>query len=319
MGKKISSVSRGLIVTGVIAVVMLTLRSWVMTPAKVVEATGHNSAADRSSRKGSFHRGSRPLQTPVAPTEVVATNLPEDEATVSLRSAQELLDRGDVAAAASLLETLIQKYPENVDILMELAMIQVLDFKDETKAKDLLELVVNLDPDHRAALSELLVIFANPAHSAQIASFLREQIAKVPGSSELNYAYGQMQAAAGKPVEAISYLERSESLTDIRGQVYGDIADTAAKLGQFEKALDAYQKAETEEEREIERLREGNKEGLDYAEDRLFALRMEHARTLIKAGRTEDADALLASITGHEDNPGFLALKNQTRRLVSPQ
>ena len=317
--QKRSPVRHGLVVTAVVATFFL----WIKMRQDAVLGVHGDASGVALERRSSVPRERARVPSVVSSNlsvtgngSAISSSAAKSDSSHIVRQAQELLDHGNATAAAAMLEELMQKYPDNVEALMELAMIQVLDFKDLAKAESLLERIVILDANHRAALNELVLIYGDETRAEQGVTFIREQMIKHPESAELSYALGRMLIGTGHAADAIAYLERGQSLGDIRDQVNIDIAEAALRSGNLDKALESYQKAETYQEAEMERLRSTNGEGLDYAEDRLFATRLDHARALINAGRKDEADAMLSTITGHDEDPIFLGLKNQAGKSL---
>lgn len=225
--------------------------------------------------------------------------------------AQRLIESGEPAAAANLLEEYLKSHPDDTQALMELAMIHVLDLKNNDRAKQLLERIVQLDGSHRSALNELVNIYADPSRMDQGLQFLQSQIDQSSDPSELHYAYARLLSMSGRTDEAMTHYDQAKGLKDIQDQVYVDAAQAAIQTGNYERAFDNYRNALRLQEDELARAREQGLDSSSFVEDRIFATKIDWARMLIRTGRVGQARTILDGITGRDEDPNMISLRTE--------
>lgn len=231
--------------------------------------------------------------------------------TPSVRDAQQLIERGEPVAAAALLEEILKNHPDDVQALMELAMIHILDLKNNDRARQLLEQIVKLDGAHRPALNELINIYSDPARLDQGLQFLQAQMDGAADASELHYAYGRLLAMSGRTDEAITHFDQAKGLKDIQDQVYVDAAQAAIQSGNYERAFENYRSALRLQEEELARARDQGIDSAVFIEDRIFSTKIEWARMLLRTGRVAQARGILDGISGHDEDPNMVSLRTE--------
>lgn len=267
-------------------------------------ASGDHSA--RGSKKVTIIEDSTDVRSEAKPG-----TLPSASTSPTIRDAQQLIENGDPAAAAALLEDFLKTHPDDVQALMELAMIHILDLKNSERARQLLEQVVKIDGGHRQALNELVNLYSDPTRTDDGLLFLQSQIDLAADAGELHYAYGRILAMAGQTTEALAHYDQVKGLKDIQDQVYVDAAQAAIQSGNYDRAFDSYRKALKLQEEELARSREQGNESANFIEDRIFSTKIEWARMLIRTGRSPQARDILDGIVGHDDDPNMVSLRSE--------
>lgn len=224
---------------------------------------------------------------------------------------RELVDRGESQAAAALLQEALRSKPNDVSLLMELGILLVLDLKDADKGREVFEQVVSLDPSNRLALNELSLLFMDPQHSEQGLEFLQKRISETEDATELEYAYAKLLAQTGKAADSLKHYEKAVQIKDIQDQVYIDMAEAATQAGQDPKAIHAYSKALDIQTKELARAKQSQVDAVDFIEDRIFATRIAYARTLLYAGRKDEAAVILQGVQGRDTDPTLISLRTE--------
>lgn len=236
----------------------------------------------------------------------------------TVRDAQQLIEHGEPGAAVAILEEILKENPNDTQALMELAMIQILDLKNTERARQLLEQLIRTEPTHRAALNELINIYADPLRVDQGLQFLKSQFEFAVDPSELHYAYGRLLSQSGRADEALSHFDQAKGLKDIQDQVYVDAAQAAIQTGNYEKAFESYRNAVRLQEEELARARDQGIDSAAFIEDRILATKVDWARMLLRTGRVAQARGMIDSIYGHEDDPTIVALRNEMMSTSLP-
>lgn len=270
----------------------------------VIGAARASSSGQRSKRATSTEASVEESGRPVA-EQAAAAALP------SVRDAQQLVEQGEPAAAAALLEEILKNHPDDIQALMELAMIQILDLKNGERARQLLEQIVRLDALHRPALNELINLYSDPSRLDQGLQFLQAQMEGATDSSELHYAYGRLLAMSGRSDEAIAHFDQAKGLKDIQDQVYLDAAQAAIQSGNYDRAFENYRSALKVQEDELTRAKDQGIDSSVFIEDRIFSTKVEWARMLLRTGHVAQARSILDGIVGHDDDPNMVSLRTE--------
>jgi predicted Zn-dependent protease len=137
---------------------------------------------------------------------------------------------------------------------------------------------------------------------------------RAPNSPDLSYGIGQMLSMQGRDGEAIAYLEKATQSPDNAVRAYRDLAESYSRSGDSERALDAYNKAISSQEKEIaEKTARGMP--ISFAEERLNYTKMDKARELMRTNNFEEAQAIINEVS--EAMPGddsVAALQDQLTR-----
>ncbi len=195
----------------------------------------------------------------------------------TIEDAQALIDRGLTADGISALERLIQKDPTNTQAMMELAMALTLDRKDPSAARPILEHILDVNPNHRAALNELELVYRELGTTDEGIEFLRLKSQQNPQSLEIQFACGKLLADKS-PGDALPWLENALAITDLKEDVLDQLASAAYRVGDLDRARKAWDEALALAERNLEKARENNLAGIDFLEDRVASAKAQRAK-----------------------------------------
>ena len=200
----------------------------------------------------------------------------------TIADAQALIDHGSIQDGAQMLEEIVRQDPGNTQALMELAMVYTLDLKDQSKARTILERVIDVNPNHRAALNELELVYKELGAVDDGLALLNLKTQQYPDSLELRFAYGRLLAEKD-PASAITYLEQATKILDLREEAYDQLAVAALKSGQLELAIKSWTTALSIAENELEQAKLKNDPGVDFLEERVASTKTELARARAQA------------------------------------
>lgn len=158
--------------------------------------------------------------------------------------AEELRALGFLEQAARLLSQLLEKYPDEGDIIISLAETYV----DLDKDDEALLLLEKIKRDHPGYLQSLLI----QADLYQVQGLfevseekLQEAEKLAPDEEVILFAQGELYASLGRFSEAIYKYEKVLKTTkEIGGvNIYQRLAECYSAMGEFEHALNFYEKA----------------------------------------------------------------------------
>ena len=195
----------------------------------------------------------------------------------SIKNAQALIDNGLINEGSAMLEKLIEQDPTDTQALMEMAMVFTLDLKDPQKARQILERILDVNPQHRAALNELELLYRELDAVDDGLALLELKSQQYPDSLEIQYVYGRMLSSTD-PAAAIPWLQRATFIADQKEQALDQLASAALRAGQISLAIKSWTEALALAENELERAKAGGESGLDYLEDKIAATKTELAR-----------------------------------------
>ncbi len=195
----------------------------------------------------------------------------------SMADAQALIDKGLTSDGIAALESLIQREPTNTQAMMELAMAHTLDRKDPATARPILEHILDINPNHRAAINELELVYRELGTTDEGISFLKLKAQQNPNSLEIQFACGKLLADKN-PGDALPWLENALAITDLREDVLDQLASAAFRVGQIDRARKAWDEALVLAERNLEKARENNQAGIDFLEDRVASAKSQLAK-----------------------------------------
>lgn len=215
--------------------------------------------------------------TSVDETSTKTTSNPIDSSEPSIKKAQSLIDSGLINEGSAMLEKLIEQDPTDTQALMEMAMVFTLDLKEPQKARQILERILDVNPQHRAALNELELLYRELDAVDDGLALLELKSQQYPDSLEIQYVYGRMLSSTD-PVAAIPWLQRATLIADQKEQALDQLASAALRAGQISLAVKSWTEALVLAENELERAKASGESGLDYLEDKIAATKTELAR-----------------------------------------
>jgi tetratricopeptide (TPR) repeat protein len=180
--------------------------------------------------------------------------LKNGDAEIQFDLGERLFQLGFLEEAKALFEVLLEKYPEEGEILVFLAEIH-LELDNEEQALGLLEQISEQDP----TFPQSLLLLADLYQMQGLFEVSEQKIltAKklLPNEKIIDFALGELYAEQGKFVEAVEeYQKVLIDQTEIAGvNLHQRLAEVLSVSGKFEEALPYYDKA-LEEKLEINTL-----------------------------------------------------------------
>ncbi len=169
-------------------------------------------------------------------------DLAPDDASVRFELADALTQLDDFDSARPELERAVQLEPQRTDWRLRLAEVQ-------TKAGDLeatissYELVIKVDPEGVGALLGLSAALLRTGRVERARKHLKD----LPPADKLSSCHsrtaGNLMAAAGLDRVAATYLQAAVIDEPDDGELLGQLGEVLARLGQFEEARPALEKA----------------------------------------------------------------------------
>lgn len=212
-----------------------------------------------------------------------------------INRAISLIDNGSVQEAISVLDGILKKDPRNEQALVELAMINLLDLKQPEAAMGYLQRVVEVNPRNQIVMSELVSLFEEQGRVDDGIAFMSDVFQKNPESTELAFGIGQMLSLQGRDADAIQYLEKAASSPDNYVRANRELGEAYSRSGDPEKAIEAYNRAIAEQERDIAE-KAGRGLPTQFAEETMAFTKMDKAKSLIDRGQLEEAQQIINEV-----------------------
>ncbi|WP_442594523.1 tetratricopeptide repeat protein [Neobacillus sp. D3-1R] len=180
--------------------------------------------------------------------------LKNGNAEVQYELGERLFQLGFLEESKALFETLLEKYPEEGELLVFLAEIY-LEMDNEEQAMLLLEQISEQDPSFPQSLLLLADLYQMQGLFEVSEQKILKAKALLPDEKIIDFALGELYAEQGKLSEAVeAYQEVLSEQTEIAGvNLHQRLAEVLSVSGQFEEALPHYDKA-LEEKLEINTL-----------------------------------------------------------------
>jgi tetratricopeptide (TPR) repeat protein len=173
-----------------------------------------------------------------------ASVLKQEDAEIQFTLGEELFQLGFLEEARALFEVLLKKYPEEGEILVNLAEIN-LDLGNEDIALSLLGKISEYD----SSFPQALLLQADLYQMQGLFEVSQQKLEKakqiLPDEKIIDFALGELYREQGKITEAINAYE---SVLQVKTEIVGvnlhqRIAEILSISGQFEEALPYYDKA----------------------------------------------------------------------------
>ena len=231
-----------------------------------------------------------------------------------MKRAIALIEASKPDEAAAILEGILQKDPKNEQALIELAMVNLLDFRRYDAATGLLERVLEVNPKNRVIMSELVSLYEEQGQPENGIVWFTDFAAKNPDVPDAAWGLGQILSSQGRDSEAIAWLEKASATQNDRDRVLGDLADAYSRTGQGDKAVAAYRQA-------IEVLQRQSTEKVDqgfspvFLEERLNHLQMDLVREYLTQRQLDRAEEVLGELRARAPaDEGVTTLAEQLRK-----
>lgn len=157
---------------------------------------------------------------------------------------EELVHLGFLQEAYTLFDTLLNKYPNDGEILVRLAEV-CFELNEEEKAIELIHQLSEDDPNYPKALLLLADIYQMEGLYEVSEQKLLQAKDMLPDEVIIDFALGELYLDQGRFIEAIrSYEKVLEKEEEIGGvNIHQRIGDALSGGGAFEEALPHYEKA----------------------------------------------------------------------------
>lgn len=151
--------------------------------------------------------------------------------------------RGDNTAAMTLMETAVDLYPDNLQLLFEYGLVLEKNGMSET-AVEIMQKVLELQPDHAEALNYIGYTWADKnIHLQQALEYILRADALKPDNGFIIDSLGWVYYRLGDFSRAVQELERSVQLVPDDPHIYEHLGDVYHSLQRVPDALQAYKKA----------------------------------------------------------------------------
>lgn len=151
--------------------------------------------------------------------------------------------KGDNDAAMILMETAIELYPDNQQLLFEYGLVLERNGMSD-RAVEIMEKVLEIEPDHAEALNYIGYTWADKnIHLEQALEYILRADALKPNNGFIVDSLGWVYYRLGDFSRAVKELERSLQLVPDDPHIYEHLGDVYRSLQRFPEALKAYKKA----------------------------------------------------------------------------
>jgi len=159
-----------------------------------------------------------------------------------LQRAMDLVNQGHWDQAEPMLLSELAKNPRDEGVLLELAMIQILEKHEPQAAVPYLQVAIRVNPKNDAAVEELLQVYESGQNWDQAVQFFESIPADSDGRAFINYGKGTALLSAGRNGEAIDVLQRAVYEDDNKAFTARESLATAYESnGRWEEASREYE------------------------------------------------------------------------------
>ena len=211
-----------------------------------------------------------------------------------LQQAIAHIDSGEFEIAREMIEKALEGDPNNENLLMELGMIFLIDYRQPENALPHLEKALKVNPGNKVVLNELVGVYQEIGQNDAGLEFMKNLLNSNPESPDLNLGVGQLLMSENNNYDAAKYLETAIKNGDQPDYVYSDLAEIYAKTGNSDRAIEVYRAS-------VERARSAVVENSDpnfkeLNEDVLDRAIINLAKELSKNGKFKEAEDQVLSI-----------------------
>lgn len=149
---------------------------------------------------------------------------------------------GYLEQAEQLYEQLIQKYPDDSGLLLQLSDV-LIDKKEEDRAINYLQRIGEADENYLSAQVMLADLYQQEGLTEVAEHKLVAALKKSPNEPVLQLALGELYLSSGKPLQAIDRLKAVRNNAALKDQhVELKLAEAFSLSGKFEQAMSAYRR-----------------------------------------------------------------------------
>lgn len=159
----------------------------------------------------------------------------------SLAKAIDLVDNGNAEEAAAILKEVLKLDPHNEQALVEMGMIQLIDFRKPDQALPYLEKALESNPDNRIVVAELAGLYDELGKTQDGLDFFTKVAKENPSPSAL-IAKSHLLSTQGKSSEAAEAANQAAQMTG-DAAMFANSARLFKSSGDIEKAQEAASKA----------------------------------------------------------------------------
>ncbi len=188
--------------------------------------------------------------------------LSEKETKDLVSKAMELVNQAQTEEAKAIFEKVLKDDPEHEEALTQLALIYLLDYKDEKSAQPYFEKILSVNPENKTALAELVDIYANRGDGVGV-KYLESLYEKNPNNS-IALGIGQVLIETN-PRAAIPYLEKAGD------SALNELVEAHLQSGNYERA---YENLQRQEELLMNKMQSIEGEHSEYLKDELLRVKM---------------------------------------------
>lgn len=231
----------------------------------------------------------------------------------NMKAAIELVDSGRAGSAVDLLEEVLKVDPANEEALVELGMIQLIDFNSPADALGFFKKALVANPSNRIVASELVNIYVELDDFQGGVQTMDEILSADPKNVNARVAKAQLLNGQGKSDAAISEFEALTKNPEAPSSVWMDLGNMQAQNGNPKKAIETFSKAA---DLATQKIMENDNPDMKRAlvEQRNMAL-LQEANQYIALGKNRMAKEILIDILS--TNPNDYLAKKALSKLKS--
>lgn len=235
-----------------------------------------------------------------------------------IKQAVDLIDSGDPETALEILEKILDDQPNNERALIEVSMIHLIDYRNSQAAVPYLEQAFKVNPNNRMVLAELVGSYSEHDTVDSGINYLQSLQGKTnkESSAYISLGIGQLLLADGREDEALPHLEKAVDGMPNSPELLSSLADTHSSAGNSDKAVETYRKAIEARQASIVELAKKGKP----IEQESRALLRNHIEIVREYYNQGDFDSALEAIeTARNLAPDSRIIANWYRRIADKQ
>lgn len=229
--------------------------------------------------------------------ELPSSQLSSEEA---LEKAIAHIDSGQFHLARELLENALKNDPNNENLLVELGMVYLIDYRQPENARAYLERALKVNPSNKVVMNELVNIYSDARDGAAGKELISELLKTNPNNPELNLGMAQMHVESGDTASAVQYFEKAIANGEHPDYIYSDLGEIYISQGQYQKAISTYSKAAVRAQEKYDQTDDASYRDLN--EDLLDRALLNLAAAHRKAGDFSSAEQILNRILSRRPN-----------------
>lgn len=253
-------------------------------------------------------------EMPVAKTET-ATKVSKLKP-LDYRQIQDLVKDGKIDEAIRLLQEDLEEDPNDGARLTELGRLLLEVPGREQEALKTFERAVAVNTENQMAVEGVLGTYYKLKDVKGATEALSSLVGKYPESAAISQSYAQLLSDQGRNRDAVPYFEKALSRSEPGNRDYlvSELAQAYAQTGEFNKAIDTYQKVIAAKEKEILDANV-SKDRAAQMEKSLLTTRLDMVDAQIRSGKFQEAEQLLMDL--NRRYPGDTDVASLMRNLAA--